>query len=262
MIADFDEDRAAVAEHVCGAGGGAAVEIQTVRTVGERLARFEVTNARGQIRHGVGGDVRRVGDEDVKPLWRDGVRRKREPVRDGGLKPIADAESSGVLLSDEGGCGADVDADAGRCGHVLEDADDDAAAADAEFEDPWVGVGGAGTVIENGFDEEFRLRSGDEDVGGDMKFEGEELALAGQVGDRLGRRRAFNQFAEAGSLVVVGDAVKPGVKLNASALEYVGEEDFGAEAGVVHPFFGEEIAGRGEKALHGPRRGEIGRRRH
>ncbi|GIK16284.1 MAG: hypothetical protein BroJett003_12480 [Planctomycetota bacterium] len=86
--------------------------------------------------------------------------------------------------------------------------------------------------------------------------------MTGQVGDRLGRRRAFNQFAEAGSLVVVGDAVKPGIQFDPSALEYVGEEDFGAEAGVVHSFLSQEFTGRGKEALDGPRRCDIGRRRH
>lgn len=262
MIADLEEDRAAIGEDGSRAGGGAAVEIQPVRAVGQRRARLKVTDAGSQFRHGGGGDVRRVGDDQVKPSRGDEFGRERQPVRDGGGQAVADAESSGVFLGYDDGCGTDIDAHAGRGGQLLQNADDDASAADAEFQDAGVRVGGAGAVVQDGFDEQFCLRSGDEDVGGDVEFEGEELASSGQISDRLGRRRPFDQLAEAGSLVVVGNAVEPGVKLDPAAPEDVGEEDFGAEAGVVDSSFGEEIAGRGEKPLDGPRRGEIGRGRH
>jgi len=100
---------------------------------------------------------------------------------------------------------------------------------------------GAGEV-EDGFDEVFGLRAGNEDVRGDAEAKAEELLRTGEVLERMLHGAARGQGAKgvevARGEVVVGVGEEPG----AVAMEDVGEQGLGIATGDGSGSFEERVA--------------------
>lgn len=129
-ITHFEKGGAVGGQQSGGSRQQPAVRGQPLRLRQERPARFPDADLRRQGRPFRGGDIGRIGEDDVEPAG-DGLG----PVAADEGRPRTEAEPIGVGAGDLQGVGADVDANAGRGGERVQESEKKAAAAGAEIED-------------------------------------------------------------------------------------------------------------------------------
>ena len=171
----LEEEPAAGHEVRLRAGDDRADRVEPVRPGDERGARLEAEVALAEVRV-AGGDVGRVRDHEIEAF----ARQPGEPF------PFHEPDRRGVaprvLARDRERRARSVDRDHLGVGRRVRDRDRDRPGAGAEVEHA---PGAVRQALEREVDEELGLRPGDQHVGGHLQREAVELALAGEVGDRL-----------------------------------------------------------------------------
>lgn len=158
----------------------------------------------------------------------------------------ADVVGLGIVAGDGEGVGGDVESGDVGLREVMGDGDSDGSGAGAYVEDA-EGFRG-GQAGQNGFHEEFSLRAGYEDCGGDVKRKTVELLCAGDVLDGLVVEAACNRGL-IGDLLIGGQAaVGIGKELAARDVEDVEEQELGVAGGGIAEMrvLGEAICGGGD----------------
>jgi hypothetical protein len=229
---DFEEEAAAGVQARKGFFEDSAVEGEAVGAAVEGGFGFVVTDAAVEGFDLGAGDVGRVGDDQIEGLGVDDGFEGGEEVAFFDGDAAGEAEAVEVAAGDGGGGGADLGGDDDGGLEAVRDGGGDAPAAGAEVED----AGGvedhlSADGLDDVFDEGFGVGAGDQGVAGDLELEVEEMGLAGEVGDRFVLGGALDEVAEAGAIGVGEGVLVVGVELDAGAVEDVGEEELGGQAG-------------------------------
>lgn len=103
--------------------------------------------------------------------------------------------------------------------------------------------GGVADELEDVLHQRLGIGARDQDAGGDLEFEVEEVGAAGQIGDGLVLGGAADEFAVAGELAVLERALVVGVDLDARDGQDVRQEQLGRQTRGIDVLAGEEGGG-------------------
>ena len=213
---DFEIDASALYESICGTFQYTAVEEEAVGAAVEGYEGFVVFHAAIEGFDVGGGDVGRVGDDQLEGLGIDTVDEGCIEIALFDGDTAGEAEAFDVTAGDDDGFFAEIGGDDDRVFEMMADGGGDATAAGAEVEDAGrFHAGGVAGELEDIFHQRFGVGAGDEDVAIDFKFEVKKVCGSGEVFNRLLLCGALDEGAEGGEFDIVEGAVVIGVEADA-----------------------------------------------
>jgi len=232
---------------------------QPIGSAVEGEHRFIFANAFVQAGKLIAGDVRRVGDDQIKRSGIDHFFDRVEQIADLDHHAVGQTQLLDVFFGNRSRLFTDI----GRqhdCGlQIFRNRGGDATAARAEIQHPWCFQPRLmPNGLQNIFHQRFGIGPGDEHIAIDRKFKAEEMRRAGEISDRLLLATTADEIAKLRQLRFANHFVIAGVQLNPGDVQHMRQQQLGGKPRLVDALLGEKAGCPFEQSADGPCRGGFG----